>query len=385
MTVKKIAMDQKLFAVLAGSMTSVNVTALCAELEISRQTFYKYRQRIREEGLAGLVERSRRPATSPNMIPSELEDEIVRLRKQLPDGENGAGTIRYHLQRAGMADPPAESTIHRALRRRGLIVDQPQKRPKSSLHRFEYPDANGCWQTDATEWVIATGAASIFGMLDDHSRLAAAIHAAHAPSGAAAWDCFTCAAQRYGLPARVLSDNGGCFTGRHKGEEVAFGRNLRALGVRHITSTPYHPQTCGKIERWHQTLKRWLARQPLAADIEQLQTQLDEFRDHYNHHRPHRALGGATPAERYHTADRAGPADTPLPGPIRIGEYTADERGVIQPRPWRVGLGVTYANRRVTLINQGTRLLAFHGDRYIGIINIDPNKRYQHLQPPTHC
>jgi transposase InsO family protein len=383
MATKKIAMDQKLFAVLAGSLTSVNVTALCDELGMSRQTFYKYRRRFRDEGLEGLVERSRRPATSPNTIPSWLEDKIVRLRKELPDGENGATTIGFHLARSGIT-APAASTIHRALRRRGLVTDQPDKRPRSSYQRFEYPRPNACWQTDATEWVIATGAASIMGMLDDHSRLAVAARAAHAATGHAAWDCFAHAAACYGLPARVLSDNGACFIGR-KGEQAAFGRNLSALGVEHITSRPYHPQTCGKIERWHQTLKRWLTHQPLATDLHQLQTQLDDFRSYYNHQRPHRALSGATPAERYHASDRAGPAHTPLAGPIRIGEYTADHRGVIQPRPWRIGLGAAYANRRVTIINQGTRMLAFHDNRYIGIINIRPDKRYQRLEPPTHC
>jgi transposase InsO family protein len=302
-------METKLRAVFEGGQPGVKVTALCTELGISRDTFYKYRRRWKEEGPAGLVERSRRPHTSPNMISVEVEDEIVRLRKTLPL-DNGAQTIAYHLERSGWP-VPAVITIHRALERRGMIVAQPEKRPRSAWRRFEWPHPNDAWQIDATRWVLRSGREVwVMDVLDDHSRVVVAARVCDGPTGDAAWGAFCDGAERFGTPAHVMSDNGTCFTGRFlSGAEAAFERDLRALGVRHIRSTPGHPQTCGKIERFHQTLKRWLRSQPLARSRPELQHQLEEFLAFYNHRRPHRALGGATPTERWHASKPAVPGE----------------------------------------------------------------------------
>ena len=142
-------MEAKLLAVFTAGLSSVNVSRLCADLQISRQTFYKYRRRFDAEGPAGLVARSRAPHRSPNAISGELEDQIVRLRKTLPV-DNGAQMIAYHLARDGWDPVPAVSTIHRALVRRGLVTAQPHKRPKSATTRFVWPRPNDAWQIDAT-------------------------------------------------------------------------------------------------------------------------------------------------------------------------------------------------------------------------------------------
>jgi transposase InsO family protein len=275
-------METKLRAVLAADLRGVRVSELCRELEISRQTFYKYKRRWAAEGPAGLVERSRRPDRSPQLISARLEDEIVRLRKELPL-DRGAQTIAYHLHRTGWP-VPSVATIHRALVRRGLVIAQPQKRPRSAWRRFEWPQANDAWQIDATHWVLRSGREVwVMDIIDDHSRLVVAARACTGPTMNAAWDTFCDATQHWGLPARVMSDNGTCFTGRFlRGVEIDFERNLRVLGIRHLLSSPAHPQTCGKIERFHQTLKRWLATQPRARSIPQLQAQLDWFLDFYN-------------------------------------------------------------------------------------------------------
>jgi transposase InsO family protein len=206
------------------------------------------------------------------LIPVEVEAEIVRLRKTLPL-DNGAQTIAYHLARAGRLPVPSVATIHRTLVRRGMVVPQPAKRPKSSWRRFEWPHPNDAWQIDATRWVLRGGREVwVMDILDDHSRLLIAARVCGGPTGDAAWDAFCTGTQHHGTPAHVMSDNGTCFTGRFlTGAEAAFERDLRNLGVRHIRSTPGHPQTCGKLERFHQTLKRWLRTQPLARTHHQLQ------------------------------------------------------------------------------------------------------------------
>src|SRR5262249_53153204 len=144
---------------------------------------------------------------------------------------------------------------------------------------------NDAWQIDATRWVLADGREVwIMDVLDDHSRLLVAARVCDWATGIAAWDAFSHGVNDWGLPARGMSDNGSCFTGRFfSGGEAAFERMLRGLGITHIRSRPAHPQTCGKLERAHQTTKRWLRRRPAAPDEDALQTQLDQWRDYYNH------------------------------------------------------------------------------------------------------
>ena len=289
-----VPMETRLAMVLAGGCDAVSVTALCAELEISRQTYYRLRRRYLAEGPAGLTPRSRRPHCCPGMVDPALELEIIRLRTDegWPDPPRGAASIADELRRSGVACP-AVSTIHRVLVRNGLVVAQPQKRPRASYTRFTYPDPNGCWQIDATRWELAEGSphgveAWVMDVLDDHSRVVVAAHACPGPTTTAAQAAVHAGGQRWGLPARILSDNGPCFGG--VGRTGDFVDGLAALGIAAIHARPFHPQTCGKIERFHQTLKRWLRTQPRAASLVELQAQLDWFVQFYNHRRPHRAL-----------------------------------------------------------------------------------------------
>lgn len=378
MAKKVVAMETKLRAVFAGAAGGgVRVTELCAELEISRQTFYKYRRRWRAEGPAGLVERSRRPHRSPGAIPVGLEEEIVRLRKSLPL-DNGAQTIAYHLSRAGWPTP-AVSTVHRVLVRRGMVVAQPEKRPRSALRRFEWPRPNDAWQIDATRWVLRSGREVwVMDVLDDHSRLVVAARACRGPTSEAAWDAFCDGGEGYGLPARVMSDNGTCFTARFlSGGEAAFERDLRRLGVTHIRSTPGHPQTCGKIERFHQTLKRWLRRQPLARSHHQLQDQLDTFVAFYNHHRPHRGLSGATPWERWQASEPAQPSD-PIPAPPQADLCTVTPANHVHWAGHRIAVGPGLVGQPLLVIARDDNLVLFgpHG-QLVRRFRLDPTRNYQ--------
>lgn len=377
-TQKAVAMEAKLLAVLSAGLSGVRVTDLCAELGISRQTFYKYRRRFEAEGPAGLVERSRAPRSSPQAISGEVEDEIVRLRKTL-EVDNGAQMIAYHLERGGWP-VPAVSTIHRALVRRGLVDAQPAKRPRSAVRRFQWPRPNDAWQIDATLWALADGRdVWVMDVLDDCSRVLAAARVCEGPTAQAAWDALCHAAARWGLPAHLMSDNGSCFTARLDprpgGAEVDFERDLRALGVRHIPSTPGHPQTCGKLERSHQTTKRWLATQPPAATPEQLQRQLDCWLRRYNHHRPHRALRGATPAEAWRAADRSRPGP-PIPELPHSHLKTVTKAGVVNYRQYVIKLGAEYHGSRVLLIDRDDDLAIFGPHRLHRRLTLNPGQRY---------
>jgi transposase InsO family protein len=378
---KVVSMEAKLLAVLSARVP-LNVTALCAELGISRQTFYKYRRRYELDGPEGLLERSRRPHRSPNQVPIELEDAIVRLRKELPL-DNGAQTIAFHLARSGAVERvPSVATIHRVLARRGRITAQPEKRPRSSWRRFEWPRPNDAFQVDATQWVLADGGSVwIMDVLDDHSRVLAAARVCSGPTSAAAWDAFAHACADWGIPARVMSDNGVCFTGRflHHGDhrnEVDFERQLRAMGVAHLLSSPSHPQTCGKLERSHQSTKNWLRTQRPAATPSDLQDDLDRWRHHYNHERPHAGIGGATPYERWSSQPPAGPGPA-IAGPRRTSLHRVDNAGSITWNGYRIAVGSPLAGQRLLVV--ATDLdLTIHGQTgHIRSLTIDTTRRYQ--------
>src|SRR4029453_10271032 len=183
-----------------------NVSRLCEELGISRQTFYVYRARFELDGLDGLVPRSRRPGHSPGGSSEELEQAVVDLRKRLHDEglDFGAQAIRFYLRRDGVEPLPAVATIHRVLVRRGLAEPGPQREPRSSWIRFEYPAPNDCWQIDATTWSLADGTlAWIFTLIDDHSRKVLRWRVPLGPDGLSAIDTLTAAIQGHGLPGIV--------------------------------------------------------------------------------------------------------------------------------------------------------------------------------------
>jgi transposase InsO family protein len=376
MAQKVVTMETKLRAVLAGGLRGVTVQALCAELEISRQTFYKYNKRWASEGPAGLVERSRRPLRSPAAISAELQDEIVRLRKTLPL-DHGAQTIAYHLGRAGWP-VPATSTIHRVLVRRGMVAAQPHKRPRSAWRRFEWPRPNDAWQIDATCWALRGGREIwVMDVLDDHSRLVVAARVCDGPTGDAAWGAFCDGTGRYGTPARIMSDNGSCFTGRFlSGGEAGFERDLRALGVQHIRSTPGHPQTCGKIERFHQTLKRSLDRRPRARSRRDLQRQLDEFVEYYNHERPHRALVGDTPTERWTATPPALPGEA-IPAAPNASRHTVHANNLIAWGSYRIAVGPGLVGERLLVIARDDDLAIFGPTGLVRRLHLDRSRNYQ--------
>lgn len=369
-------MQDKLLAVFSSGV-ALNVTSLCAELGISRQTLYKYRRRFAAEGPAGLVERSRRPHVSPGLVSAAVEDEIVRLRKEL-EVDNGALAIHYHLVRRGdLGSIPSPATVHRVLVRRGMVLAAPKKRPRSAWRRFVWPRPNDAWQIDATAWALADGREVwIMDVLDDHSRVLVAARVCVGATSKAAWEAFAHGVAAWGLPARVMSDNGMCFTGRFHNAEADFERQLRALGIIHMPSSPGHPQTCGKLERSHQTTKRWLTTQPPAADAGELQAQLDAWRDHYNHHRPHSALRGHSPAAVWAATEPAQPG-APLPGPRRTSLHVVDREGRIGWNQHLIRLERRLAGQTVLVVARDLHLTVHGQQGVIRELDVDPARRYQ--------
>jgi transposase InsO family protein len=362
------------------------------DYRVSRRWVHELIKRFDAQGEAGLAPRSRRPQTSPQRTPVALEDEIVQLRKHLAEQglDAGAHTIAYHLtQRHGAT--PAPSTIWRILSRRGFVIPQPQKRPRSSYVRFEAHMPNQRWQADITHWKLASGReVEILNLLDDHSRLLVASHARATTKAADVVASFHQAAASYGLPASMLTDNGAVFTAAPRGGgRCAIEVELAALGISYRHSRAYHPQTCGKVERFHQTLKRWLARQPKAATLAQLQAQLDAFAGYYNTQRPHRALGRRTPAAAFAARPKATPSPPgfTVPGHYRIRRDKIDHSGVItlrhNSRLHHIGLGRRHAGVRVLVLvaDLDIRVLTDDG-RLLRALTLDPTRDYQ-PQPKT--
>jgi transposase InsO family protein len=375
------ALEKKLAIVLAAEQ-GVPVKELCEQLGVHRDTVHEWRRRFRAEGLDGLIERSRRPLRSPGQTSADVEDRIVRLRKELKV-DNGADAIGWRLRRQGVLGVPSNRTIHRILVRRGLVDPQPQKRPKSSYRRFEYARPNACWQIDATDWRL-TGSrrVTIMDIIDDHSRAVMALRVG--PRGATtelALATVFAGAETFGLPAMVLSDNGSCFTTRDDHAASDFESVLAAAGIRTIHSRPYHPETCGKIERFHQSLKRWLNTQPPARSRAQLQGDLDRFADYYNHQRRHAAAGERTPAERHAATTPALPQATPIaiarPSRITINANLVQADGTVTiASRWRTSVGTEHAGHRVTIIRYGDRALIRDNAHVLADLHLDPTRRY---------
>ena len=281
--------------VLEGRPKSV----VAREYGVSRRWVQILVARYLAEGEAAFEPRSRRPHTCPQRTSQAVEDAIVALRKDLARAglDAGAETIAWHLrQQAGSA--PSVATIWRILSRRGFVTPQPHKRPRSSWHRFEADLPNELWQADITHWPLAGGGdAEILNIIDDHSRLLAGSTARRIFKAGDIVADLHLAMAAHGRPERMLTDNGAVFTGLYRGRGwVALERELTALGIGLSHARPYHPQTCGKVERLHQTLKKWLARQDPPGSIPALQAQLGAFTAYYNTARPHRAIGRRTPA-----------------------------------------------------------------------------------------
>jgi transposase InsO family protein len=353
---------------------------------VSKTWLYELVSRYRSGGDAALIPKSRRPLTSPARIDHELEDEIVAMRKELTDMgfDAGAVTIQTHLlRRHGAA--PAVSSIWRVLNRRGFVTPQPQKRPKSSYIRFEAELPNERWQMDMTHVEIdADRHLEVLNVIDDHSRLCVASVAFPVVNATDVVSVFNVAAQRHGLPASVLTDNGAIFTAAYRNGRCLTEVVLESYGVAVHHSRPYHPQTCGKVERFHQTVKKYLAKQDPATSLRELQGQLDRFVDYYNEVRPHRAKGRRTPRAAFEEKVKAAPPAAPtVPfSHYRVRNDKVDKVGKItlryEGRLRHINVGRAHCGQRVLVLvaDRDVRVLSPEGELLSHVV-IDPDRIYQ--------
>jgi transposase InsO family protein len=361
------------------------VAELAASHGVHRSWIYKLIARYRAEGEEGLAPRSRRPRRSPSKTPDAFVSEILALRKQLSkDGfDAGAQTIHVHLQRKHEQVPSA-STIWRVLKANGLVAPQPHKRPRSSYVRFCAELPNELWQSDITCWHEV----EIMSVIDDHSRLclvAKAFAQVRAPDVVAT---FYEAASRHGLPESLLSDNGAVYTAAPRNGRCAIESELAALGILYKHSRPYHPQTCGKVERFHQTLKKNLAAQRPAHSLEGLQAQIDRFVAYYNQQRPHRSLQRRTPAEAYGARIKAQPQGNGHPPArhYRVRHDRVDKGGTVtlryRSRLRHIAVGRANKGRRVVLLvaDRDVRVLSTEGEILRQLV-LDTSRKYQPLGP----
>ena len=378
-------MDLASYCVQAVLVEGRSVRDVAAATGRSKSWVHRHVALYRAGGEEALVPKKRGPKVPANLTSFMLEDEIVAWRKRLAeDGlDAGARTIAWHLSQSGSA-VPALSTIHRILRRRGFIVPQPQKRPRSSWARFESNLPNETWQSDMTHWHLQDDQpVEIINFVDDFSRAALSSVAVPVATAPEVVRVFYETAALYGLPASVLSDNAAIYTTAYRGSHSGMEIELATLGITFKHGKPYHPQTQGKVERFHLTLKKWLAKKPAAATLVELQAQIDRFVHIYNEERPHTARG-CPPMQAWRALDKAiiEIDGQPLSPHTRVRRDRVDQTGCFTLR-YRSQLHHVAVGRA----HKGKRILVLVADLDIRVIDengvtlrhleLDPSVDYQ--------
>ncbi|TDQ65165.1 homeodomain-containing protein [Actinomycetospora succinea] len=368
--------------------------------------------RYRAEGETAFTPRSRRPTRSPSATSAGVVELVLRLRKQLAEQGLDAGphTIVWHLhehhhqQLASVSEVPSVSTVWRILARHRQIIPAPAKRPRSSYTRFQAELPNQMWQTDFTHYRLDTGRGvrglgtdvEVLNILDDHSRYLLASVAAPRVTGTLVVEVFRAAVTAHGAPASVLSDNGMVFTTRFAGGRAraktrnGFETELARHGIEQKNSKPNHPQTCGKVERLHQTQKRWLAaRSVQPATIAELQVLLEQFAAEYNTRRPHRSLARRTPLAAYLARPKAAPSGDASPADVRVRRDRVDTSGVVtlryDGRLHHIGIGRAHARTHILLLvaDRDIRIVNATTGQLIRELVLDPTRDYQPTRPGT--
>ena len=362
---------------------------------VARSWVYTLVARYRAEGDSAFEPRSRRPRTRPETTPAAAVELVLDLRRTLTTHglDAGADTIAWHLEHRHNVRL-SRATIYRIVRRANLVTPAPNKKPRSSYIRFQAEQPNETWQADFTHHRLADGIdIEILTWLDDHSRYALSVTAHRPVTGPAVVATFRQAIARHGTPFSTLTDNGLVFTTRfaHGGKTSRNGleNELVKHRVRQKNSRPNHPTTCGKVERFQQTMKKWLRAQPAAATISALQHQLDTFVGHYNHHRPHRSLPhAATPATAYTTRPKASPGNNQLDTEFRVRHdriHTGRVSLRVDGQMHHIGLGRTLDGTRVILLihNYDVRVIHAATGEILRTLTLNPEHRYHGTGRPT--
>jgi transposase InsO family protein len=380
-------MSKRRAVVLAVTVEGLAQAEAARRYEVSKSFVSRLLARYRAEGEAAFEPRSRRPLRSPSAFDPGVVEGILNLRVELAARglDAGPATIAWHLERQGIAVSAA--TIRRRLLAAGLIAPEPKKRPRTSYIRFEADLPNECWQSDFTHWRLADGTDSeILTWLDDHARYALSVTAHRHVTGPIVVDTFTRTAADQGFPASVLTDNALVYTTRFAGGRG--GRNplettLAERGITQKNSRPNHPTTCGKVERFQQTLKRWLRKQPPADELDQLQDLLDGFVNEYNQRRPHSSLARRTPAVVYQLLPKTGPHGTGAGPHHRVRHDRIDKTGAISLRRagrlHHISIGRAHAHTPVLMLidDLDIRVIDTTTGEVLRHLTLNPNRGYQ--------
>ena len=355
---------------------------------VSKGWVSKLIARYRAEGDSAFEPRSRRPHTRPDATPAATVALILELRRRLAaEGlDAGADTIRWHLEHHHRLTI-SRATIYRIIRRAGLVTAEPKKKPRASYIRFQAEQPNETWQADFTHHRLTNGRdVEILTWLDDHSRYALSVTAHQPVTGPAVVTTFRAAIADHGIPLSTLTDNGLVFTTRfaHGGRTSrnALENELVKLRVRQKNSRPNHPTTCGKVERFQLTMKRWLRTQTPAATLTELQAQLDTFVTIYNHHRPHRSLPHrSTPAVAYQARPKAGPGTHQPDRESRVRRDRVHSGNIslrLDGHMHHIGVGRTFDGTPVLLLICGYDVRVIHATtgEIIRTLTINPERRY---------
>jgi transposase InsO family protein len=360
-----------------------SVRATAQRYGVSKSWVHELVRRYREGGPEALAPKSKAPKSNPRSVSPVLEELIVATRKELENlgADAGAETIHWHLTNAGH-HPPSVATVYRVLKRRGFITPEPRKRPRASFIRFEASLPNECWQTDMTHWQLEDGTGvEILTFIDDYSRRVLACEVFPTVKVPDVRRVFARSCALYDTPASVLSDNGAIYNARSRGGRTGFESDLLERRVLYKHSTPYHPQTCGKVERWHRTLKKFLAKRPAQSPVE-LQGVLNDVIRYYNEVRPHRARNRQTPLAAYEGRDKM-PAGTLIDQPHhRIRHDVVDVRGHVTLRYLgklrHLNVGWPYRGQpiRLYVVDDHVDVVTEDGE-LVGEIVLNPDRDYQ--------
>jgi transposase InsO family protein len=396
-----LAMSKARLVITAVTIEKRPVAEVVSAYGVSRSWVYELLARYRDEGEAAFEPRSKAPKTSPGATPPATIDLVLRLRKRLLEAghDAGADTLGWHLTQHHQITL-SRATIHRILTRHGAVTPEPKKKPKSSYIRFQAAMPNECWQSDFTHYpltdtVTFPKGAEIITWLDDCARYALHVSAHRAITTPIVTVTFRKTAGQHGIPASTLTDNGMVYTVRlagigHQGGRNGFEQQLRTWHVTQKNSRPGHPTTCGKVERFQQTMKKWLRAQPdQPATIADLQALLDRFVTEYNQHRPHRSLPHrATPATLYDTMPKATPQGSrDAETHDRVRHDRVDKSGTVTLRIHgqlrHIGIGRTHKGTHVILLIQDldVRVVNAITGELLRELTIDPDRDYQPRNP----
>lgn len=303
------AMSERREFVALARAEGANMSELCRRFSISRRVGYKWLGRFEADGESGLADRSRRPRRSPEQTPEAMEAKVLELRQAHPAW--GGRKLRRRLSDLGQEAVPAASTITEILRRRGRL-DEAESASHKPFTRFERAAPNDLWQMDFKgHFAIEQGRCHPLTVLDDHSRYALELAACANERTETVQARLSALFRRYGLPWRMLMDNGAPWGDTPENRYTPLTVWLLRLGVAVSHGKPYHPQTQGKDERFHRTLAAEVLRYERFRDLAHCQSRFDAWRQVYNQERPHEALAMAVPASRYRVSPQAFPEVLP--------------------------------------------------------------------------